>query len=163
MSFWCCSSPSLGWKFTSTDRRSCESRDAARNTVAIDREFAAEIVLLQHQAGARYQYPDMRVGRRGRQFASIASSSDRFADRLDRGARGGRQGTGGTGGRADNPHVRILISSPGLVLEEHDLGGEFAVNRYSILAASRLSHDRLSVEVNSSPAMATSKTRSSSC
>lgn len=50
-----------------------------------------------------------------------------------------------------NPHVRILISSPGTVQEEHDLGGEFAVNRYSILAASRLSPERLSVEVNFKP------------
>ncbi len=50
-----------------------------------------------------------------------------------------------------NPHVRILIASPGTVQEEHDLGGEFAVNRYSILAASRLSPERLSVEVNFQP------------
>jgi hypothetical protein len=50
-----------------------------------------------------------------------------------------------------NPHVRILISSPGTVLEEHDLGDEFAVNRYSVVAASRLSAERLSVEVNFKP------------
>lgn len=50
-----------------------------------------------------------------------------------------------------NPHVRILISSPGTVLEEHDLGAEFAVNHYSILSATRLSPERLSVEVNFKP------------
>jgi hypothetical protein len=50
-----------------------------------------------------------------------------------------------------NPHVRILISNPGLVQEEHDLGDEFAINRYSILAASRLSPERLSIEVNFRP------------
>lgn len=50
-----------------------------------------------------------------------------------------------------NPHVRILISSPGTVLEEHDLGGEFSVNHYSILSATRLSSERLSVEVNFQP------------
>lgn len=50
-----------------------------------------------------------------------------------------------------NPHVRISISSPGTVLEEHDLGDEFAVNHYSILSARRLSPERLSVEVNFKP------------
>lgn len=50
-----------------------------------------------------------------------------------------------------NPHVRILISSPGTVLEEHDLGAEFAVNHYSIMSATRLSPERLSVEVNFRP------------
>lgn len=48
---------------------------------------------------------------------------------------------------AANPHVAITAPSPGLVLEEHDLGSEFAVNRYNILAASRVSAERLSIEV----------------
>lgn len=52
---------------------------------------------------------------------------------------------------AANPHVGIMAPSPGMVLEEHDLGGDFAVNHYSILAASRLSRDRLSIEVMFQP------------
>lgn len=39
------------------------------------------------------------------------------------------------------------MPSPGLVLEDHDLGSEFAVNRYSVLTASKLSAERLSIEV----------------
>jgi hypothetical protein len=46
-----------------------------------------------------------------------------------------------------NPHVDISVPSPGLVLEEHTLGDEYAVNRYSVLSAVRQSSDRLSVEV----------------
>ncbi len=46
-----------------------------------------------------------------------------------------------------NPHVSILISSPGVVLEEHNLGKEFALNRYSVLSAARVSVTRLSAEV----------------
>jgi len=53
-----------------------------------------------------------------------------------------------------NPHVAITASGSGEVLEEHDLGSEFAVNRYSILAASRLSDDRLSIEVMFQPGRA---------
>jgi hypothetical protein len=53
-----------------------------------------------------------------------------------------------------NPHVAITTLASGQVLEEHDLGGEFAVNRYSILAASRLSGDRLSIEVMFQPGSA---------
>jgi hypothetical protein len=46
-----------------------------------------------------------------------------------------------------NPHVSITMPSPGLVLENHDLGADFAVNRYSVLSATRISEVRLSVEV----------------
>ena len=38
-----------------------------------------------------------------------------------------------------NPHVSITMPSPGLVLEDHDLGADFAVNRYSVLSAERVS------------------------
>jgi len=46
-----------------------------------------------------------------------------------------------------NPHVSITMPSAGLVLESHDLGPGYAVNRYSMLAAERLSAERLSVQV----------------
>jgi hypothetical protein len=46
-----------------------------------------------------------------------------------------------------NPHVSISLPSPGLVLEDHDLGPDFAVNRYSVLSAERISPTSLSVEV----------------
>jgi hypothetical protein len=46
-----------------------------------------------------------------------------------------------------NPHVTINRPSPGLILEDHDLGADYALNRYSVLSAERLSDTRLSVEV----------------
>jgi hypothetical protein len=46
-----------------------------------------------------------------------------------------------------NPHVKISQPSPGLILEEHHLGADYAINRYSVLSAERLSDTRLSVEV----------------
>jgi hypothetical protein len=46
-----------------------------------------------------------------------------------------------------NPHVSITTPSPGLVLEDHNLGENFAVNHYSVLAATRISAERLSVNV----------------
>jgi hypothetical protein len=46
-----------------------------------------------------------------------------------------------------NPHVSIFMPSPGLVLEDHDIGAEFARNRYSVLSAERVSETRLSVDV----------------
>jgi hypothetical protein len=46
-----------------------------------------------------------------------------------------------------NPYVGITMPSPGLVLEEHNLGADFAVNHYSVLSAARVSADRLSVRV----------------
>jgi hypothetical protein len=46
-----------------------------------------------------------------------------------------------------NPHVNIIVVSPGQALEEHDLGPDFARNRYSVLSAERISATRLSVAV----------------
>jgi hypothetical protein len=46
-----------------------------------------------------------------------------------------------------NPHVAITMPSPGLVFEDHDLGADYAINRYSVLAAAKLSAERLSIEV----------------
>ncbi len=50
-----------------------------------------------------------------------------------------------------NPHVAISVPSPGLVLEEQTLGDEYAVNRYSVEQAVKLSADRIAVEVVFSP------------
>ena len=47
----------------------------------------------------------------------------------------------------ENPHVSITTPSPGLILEDHDLGEGSAVNRYSILSAEKLSANRLAVQV----------------
>jgi hypothetical protein len=46
-----------------------------------------------------------------------------------------------------NPHVSITMPSLGLVLEDHNLGPNYAVNRYSILSAEKLSTSNLSVSV----------------
>lgn len=46
-----------------------------------------------------------------------------------------------------NPHVSIVMPSPGLILENHNLGPDFALNRYSVLSAERVSATRLSVAV----------------
>ncbi len=46
-----------------------------------------------------------------------------------------------------NPHVAITMPGDGQVQEEHDLGAEFALNRYSIEKAARLSPERLAIEV----------------
>ena len=46
-----------------------------------------------------------------------------------------------------NPHVSITTPSAGLVLEDHDLGHDYAVNHYNMLAAERLSAERLAVQV----------------
>ena len=46
-----------------------------------------------------------------------------------------------------NPHVSIIMPNDGKVSEEHDLGSEFARNRYSVLEAARVSATRLSVDV----------------
>ena len=47
----------------------------------------------------------------------------------------------------DNPHVNVTMHGPGLILEDHDLGGDNAVNRYSILSADKLSDTRIAVQV----------------
>jgi hypothetical protein len=46
-----------------------------------------------------------------------------------------------------NPRVSIITPSAGLVLEDHNLGPDFAVNRYSILSAEKISANNLSVDV----------------
>jgi len=46
-----------------------------------------------------------------------------------------------------NPHVSITTPSAGLVLEEHNLGPDFAINRYSVLSAERTSPTSLFVDV----------------
>ncbi len=45
----------------------------------------------------------------------------------------------------ENPHVTISQPSPGVILEDHHLGEAYAVNRYSVLAAEKLSDTQLSV------------------
>jgi hypothetical protein len=45
-----------------------------------------------------------------------------------------------------NPHVRTVTPGPGLVLESQDLGPDYAINRYSMLTAERISPDELSVQ-----------------
>jgi hypothetical protein len=47
----------------------------------------------------------------------------------------------------DNPHVSVTMPGPGLILEDHDLGGDNVVNRYSILSAEKLSDTRIAVQV----------------
>jgi len=46
-----------------------------------------------------------------------------------------------------NPHVSITTPNAGLVLEDHDLGPDFAVNRYSVLSAEPVSQTSVSVQV----------------
>jgi hypothetical protein len=46
-----------------------------------------------------------------------------------------------------NPSVMIAQIAPGVILEEHDLGGDHALNRYSILSAEKLSDTELGVDV----------------
>jgi hypothetical protein len=53
----------------------------------------------------------------------------------------------------DDPHVAISEPAPGLILEEHDIGPDNVINRYSVLTASRLSDTQLSVGVLLHPGM----------
>jgi len=46
-----------------------------------------------------------------------------------------------------NPRVNITMPSSGLVLEDHNLGPDFAVNRYSVLSAEQVSPTTVSAEV----------------
>ena len=46
-----------------------------------------------------------------------------------------------------NPHVIIMTPNPGLVLENHDLGRDYAVNHYRMVSAERLSTEQMSVVV----------------
>jgi len=54
----------------------------------------------------------------------------------------------------DNPHVTISMPTPGVVLEDNDLGPDYAVNRYSVLTAQRVAPERLLVEVIFQPGTA---------
>jgi len=46
-----------------------------------------------------------------------------------------------------NTYVRVTTPSPGLVVEEHDLGPDSVVNRYSILSAQQLSDSQIALNV----------------
>ncbi len=46
-----------------------------------------------------------------------------------------------------NPHVAVVLQSPGVVTESHDLGPDFAGNRYSVVSAARLPRELLAIEV----------------
>jgi hypothetical protein len=46
----------------------------------------------------------------------------------------------------DNPHVRISAPVAGAAVEEHELGPSYAINRYQLMSAERLSADRVEVE-----------------
>lgn len=52
----------------------------------------------------------------------------------------------GQAATSDNPHVSITAPSAGVVLEDHDLGAGYAINRYNMLSAERLSTELLAVE-----------------
>jgi hypothetical protein len=47
----------------------------------------------------------------------------------------------------DNPYVSVTTPSAGLVLENNDVGPEYAANRYSVLSARRLPRRQLEVNV----------------
>ena len=53
-----------------------------------------------------------------------------------------------------NPHVTISMPTAGVVLEDHDLGSDYALNRYSVLAAQKVAAERLSVDVIFQPGTA---------
>jgi hypothetical protein len=46
-----------------------------------------------------------------------------------------------------NPHVSVTTPGAGLVLEDHDLGPDYAVNRYSVLSAEPVSQSSVAVQV----------------
>jgi len=46
-----------------------------------------------------------------------------------------------------NPRVIITMPSAGLVLEDHNLGPDFAVNHYSVLSAEQVSTSSISISV----------------
>ena len=47
----------------------------------------------------------------------------------------------------DNPHVSVTTPSAGLVLENNDVGPDYAANRYSVLGARRLPGNWIEVSV----------------
>jgi len=46
-----------------------------------------------------------------------------------------------------NPYVSITTPSAGLILEDHNLGPDYAVNRYSVLSAEQVSSTSVAVNV----------------
>ena len=46
-----------------------------------------------------------------------------------------------------NPRVSILVADGGSVIERHELGGDYEINNYRVVAAKRLSTTRVEVEV----------------
>ena len=46
-----------------------------------------------------------------------------------------------------NPHVSIVLADAGTVIERHELGPDYEINNYRVIAASRLSTTRVAVEV----------------
>ena len=46
-----------------------------------------------------------------------------------------------------NPHVSITTPSAGLILEDHNLGSDYAVNRYSVLSAEQVTSTSVAVNV----------------
>ena len=46
-----------------------------------------------------------------------------------------------------NPRVTISMPTADVVIENHDLGADYALNRYSVLAAQRIAAERLAVDV----------------
>jgi hypothetical protein len=46
-----------------------------------------------------------------------------------------------------NPHVSILMGDGDNVIERHELGGDYEINNYRVIAAKRLSKSRVAVEV----------------
>lgn len=46
-----------------------------------------------------------------------------------------------------NPHVSVTQQEGGLVIETHDVGGDYATNIYGVRAARKLSADRLQINV----------------
>jgi hypothetical protein len=47
----------------------------------------------------------------------------------------------------EHPRITVIMPSPSLVLETHDLGASYEINRYSVLSAERISATHLSVQV----------------
>jgi len=54
----------------------------------------------------------------------------------------------------EHPRITVIVPSPGLVLETHDLGANYETNRYSVLSAERVSATRLTVNVIFQPGAA---------
>jgi hypothetical protein len=87
---------------------------------------------------------------------SAAASSDEGPARLFEqfGLFGQWAGNCGAAASSANPHVDVSEPAPGVILEEHHLGDDYAVNRYSVLGAEKLSDTELSVVVVFNPGAA---------